>query len=253
MAFTPQQVQEILEEYAKIKNQYENLLLDYLRLDISAEAREYADHGFGRRLKTLSRCIHRIFAICPPHRTTKPDEDELADISIHLQAFMFNLYGIFDNLAWLWVKHKNIPYKKNTEVTFNNPKILTSLSAEFQTYFHSHKDWRAYAEGFRHALAHRIPLYVPPFVLTEEETKRYQTIDAQLLPLLKAHKFEEYEKLEQERDQLGKFMPWMGHSLAEQGPVYFHPQILADWFTVEEFSRKFLHEIQSDRGAQQAA
>lgn len=36
------------------------------------------------------------------------------------------------------------------------------MPAELQAYLAEHDAWFEYLEDYRHALAHRIPLYIPP-------------------------------------------------------------------------------------------
>jgi hypothetical protein len=74
----------------------------------NSKAQEYAIHGFSRRLKSLVRCIDNIYRILPPDRVDLPSSEELSDANINLQAFVFNVSGSIDNLAWIWIAEKNI-------------------------------------------------------------------------------------------------------------------------------------------------
>jgi hypothetical protein len=54
----------------------------------------------------------------------------------------------------------------------------------------------------------------------------------------------EHDRLRVEQEKLGQFRPWMTHSLFEQSPcVVFHPQLLADYVTVDEFGRTMLEQL----------
>jgi hypothetical protein len=62
MYFTHEQVvelnrahQEVHEKFADIGERY------FIRHYANVRAKEYATHGFGRRLGTLVRCIDRVF------------------------------------------------------------------------------------------------------------------------------------------------------------------------------------------------
>jgi len=60
------------EEYVKIREQYERLLMKYLNLNLKNKtAAEYCTHGFLRRIGTLKRCIENIYNICPPEKSDK--------------------------------------------------------------------------------------------------------------------------------------------------------------------------------------
>ena len=100
-------------------------------------------------------------------------------------------------------------------------------------------------ENFRHALAHRIPLYVPPYIVNNEEAAKEYELEQARREALRKREFDEYERLTNELEGIGKFIPWMTHSFNEKSrQVVFHVQIIADWNTVVEISEKFLAEIQ---------
>ena len=49
-----------------------------------------------------------MFEIVPPNTAEPPGFDRLHDVQINLQAFIANLYGSSDNLAWVWVHEKQL-------------------------------------------------------------------------------------------------------------------------------------------------
>jgi hypothetical protein len=103
-----------------------------------------------------------------------------------------------------------------------------------------------YLTGYRHALAHRIPLYIPPFCLNPEEFKQYESLEKQKFAARRQNNFQLLSQLNDKQDQLGKFVPLMKHSYGENSPlVVFHAQILADWNTIVDIAEKFLDEFSS--------
>jgi len=219
MDFLQETIQELVNAHAEVESKYEALLEAFcIRTYGEKQAKEFALHGFARRLKTMKRCIDNIYRICPPDIDRKPFSEELSDLVINLQAFVLNIYGSLDNLAWVWVKEKGILNKKgnslsNTQIGFAKKYkvIRNSFSSEFQTYLGTLDQWFEYVEDFRHSLAHRIPLYVPPYVLNDEEVKREQQLEIRRTEALSKHKFDEYERLTDEIETLGKFVPLMTH------------------------------------------
>src|SRR5262249_1200937 len=175
MNFRPDQLEQFTEEYSKIKAKYNQLLLRYTSVQFkNPDAYEYVRHGFLRRIKTLQRCVQNVYTICPPGRTDRPSSDELADLDINLQSFVFNVFGCIDNLAWIWVKEKQLKNKDGKPLggqsvglmsEKNNKIVRGSFSPDFQDYLNRAQGWYKNLENFRHTLAHRIPLYVPPFSL----------------------------------------------------------------------------------------
>jgi hypothetical protein len=214
-------------------------------------AREYAQHGFSRRLKTLERCIQNVFTILPLDRVDIPASDELTDVAINLQAFIFNMFGSIDNLAWIWVCETNLVTRDGSPIPKEwiglgkkNILVRKSFSSEFRGYLGRSDEWFDHLEDFRHALAHRIPLYVPPYTVTESKRSDYQGLESRISDALHCGSLDECERLQAEQDTFKDFWPVMTHSFVEDAAtVLFHPQLLADFNTIEGLGRKMLEEL----------
>ena len=108
------QLAELQDGYYAVNPAYERFLEEYLSLTLANEAAyEYARHGFVRRLGTLKRCIENVYSIYLPERIDRPSRNECLDLAINLQSFIFNVFGCIDNLAWVWVKEKDIRDKQS--------------------------------------------------------------------------------------------------------------------------------------------
>lgn len=252
MFYTPEATEGLEQEYQTISGKHSALQeLYFSRSYFNDQAREYAHHGFLRRLKTLVRCIERVYELCPLDMPDLPDHERLTDICIHLQSSVFNVYGSIDNLAWILVMETGLTLDNGKPIPANhvglrktNKSVRRSLSPVFQSYLEGLEDWFDSLESFRHALAHRIPLYVPPYMMLEENLETYDELQVSKRIALKYHEFETHEELSAQQDALGFFRPVMAHSLKEDGrQVYFHAQILADFNTVEELGGKVLEEL----------
>lgn len=246
--FDQENLKIIERSYSRIDGEYKDLLLKYTMFNFSSkEAEEYATQGLMRRIRTLDRCISNIFEITPPENMKLLADESRIDLSINLQSFVLNVFGSLDNIAWIWIKEKSLDFSR-MEIGLK-PKyreLRNTLSPEFQTYISNFDDWFQYLENYRDSLAHRIPLYVPPFSLNQEEAKRHQELEKQIMDSLKAHQFDEYETLKHEQESLGRFYPWMTHSYIEKAsPVVFHAQVLADWATVIDIANTFYVELNS--------
>jgi len=224
----------------------------YLAQDYkSAPAKEHAHHGFVRRVKTLVRCIQNVFEALPPHRDTVPSSEAISDATINIQAFVFNSFGAIDNLAWIWVNEKGLKKKNGSPIPDAyvglrkaNKLVRESFSPEFCGYLEKLDNWFENLDDFRHALAHRIPLYIPPFVISPENEPRYHGLEERKWAALVQQDFRQYENLDAEQATLGFFRPWMRHSFLENStPIVFHVQLLADFNTIEELGEKFLIEL----------
>jgi hypothetical protein len=219
---------------------------------VSESAKEYAHHGVCRRLSILARCIEQIYRRLPPESDEVPPREALLDTTIGIQAFVFNAYGVLDNLAFVWVKEKHVT-KPNRQplpngrvgLTADKGEVRQSFSQEMQAYLRERDAWLAYLEGFRHSLGHRIPLYIPPYIVAPAQENLYQDLEARInSALFERGDLAEHARLEAEQKALTHFRPWMKHSFTDPTPpVPFHPQVLADFATVEEMCQKILAEL----------
>ena len=206
-------------------------------------------HGYGRRLGTLVRAIDQVFNILPPEREDIPERDEVVDATIAIQSFVLNAFGCLDNLAWVWVHEKNVKGKNGKDldaksVGLGSKLIRCSFTEKFRAYLDSRKDWFENLKNFRDSLAHRIPLYVPPYIVTPAALDEYNRLERASAEAMRRGDFKEYDRLQIEQSKLGKFYPWMTHSQFEQAPaIVFHPQLIADYVTVDEFGRTMLEEL----------
>jgi len=254
--FDASKLDQLYEEYVNIREKYEQLLVKYLNLNLKNKtAAEYCTHGFLRRLKTLKRCIENIYNTCPPEQSDKLiEDDDRLDLTINLQSFIFNVFGCLDNLALIWIIEKQLKNKIGRLLSGSaaglmekekNKTVRESFSQGFQHYLNGLTQWYdEYLKGYRHALAHRIPLYIPPVCLNAEEFKQYENLEKQKSEAIKQNNLQMLSKVNEQQDRLGKFVPLMKHSFGENShPVIFHAQILADWNTIVDIAEKFLDEF----------
>lgn len=246
MFFQPEDLKKIQNEYTLVRGKYEELLIKFShRAYSNSRAQEYGVQGFARRLKTLRRCIENVFIILPPDRASKPSTDELSDATINIQAFVFNVFGSVDNLAWVWVLENDSTIDR-VEIGLRpkNEILRKSFSTEFQNYLKAFDEWFAYLESFRHALAHRIPLYIPPYMVPKSAVDKYKEFDLRMTDAFARRDFGAYERLSEEQGRLGVFQPRFTHSHEEKSrTVVFHAQLLADFNTVVDLGQNLLLEL----------
>jgi len=256
--FDGTQLDQLGAEYIKVREKYERLLFKYRNLNLKNKtAAEYCTHGFLRRLRILKRCVENIYSICPPEKSDKLLRDDLLDLTINLQSFMFNVFGCLDNLAWIWVNEKQLKNEKTLLLSGSavglmsknkNKTVRESFSQGFQNCLNGLTQWYdRYLKEYRHALAHRIPLYIPPFCLNPEEFKQYENLEKQRFEAIEQNNLQMLNQINEEQDRLGKFIPLMKHSYGENSCVVFHAQILADWNTIVDIAEKFLDEFPSTK------
>ena len=209
-------------------------------------AREMAQHAVGRRLSDLQHFIQRLYEVLPPD-AEKPSREARLDATAFLQSFVVNIFGVIDNFAWIWVIETDVRQSNGDKLPASwiglrskQTAVRRTLSDSTQHYLSKLDPWFIYLEDFRHHLAHRIPLYIPPFVIDEadvDEVKAFQdnafasgwTLDRWLAVM---HFME----------QKGVFAPYMAHSI-EGGRVPFHAQMICDLGAAVELGERIIGEL----------
>jgi hypothetical protein len=173
------------------------------------------------------------------------------DAAINIQAFVMNAFGCCENLAWLWVLEKDIRRQNGAELPQgwiglgpDYHTVRASFSQVFRDYLNTRQVWFEHLKDFRDALAHRIPLYIPPFTVAPEDGKRWAELGAEANAALFRGDLAREAELKADQRALTRFQPIMTHSLnAGANVVVFHPQLLADFNTIHEIAGEFLTEL----------
>lgn len=217
----------------------------------SAAAKEQAHQGVGRRLILLAYSLERVFAILPPENERAPNREILIEADIFIQAFVFNLFGLLENLAHIWVAERSIRGANDRLLPSGhiglrpeNETVRASFSREAQVELAVLDDWFANLKTFRDNLAHRIPLYVIPYILSPEDERAYNGLYADELEAVRQGDLRLAVDIKKRRRALEHFRPWMKHSTNDPAPpVVFHPQMLADFATAEKIALLILSEL----------
>ncbi|MGO1068426.1 hypothetical protein [Lysobacter sp. CA199] len=245
--FTEKQLSDMQQELTSLHRRFIALqakVTSEFSITLTEEsAREYALHGVSRRLGTIHRTVENIFSIFPPSRTNPLSRAAVTDTSIQLHAFAINVSGIQDNLAWVFVHEHKIAIKR-LEVGLFHPKTQFHLPIAFATYLRTSAiaDWhKIYAKDYRDALAHRIPLYVPPTQFTDADKHAYVALQASSMEAIRKGDFELCNSIQDQIENLGSACPMFVHSLStKEGPLILHPQVISDALTVVELVETFL-------------
>ena len=209
------------------------------------KAKEYLFHGVFRRLGVIERCVVNIYSIFPLRREQLLEWDELKDVAINLHAFFVNIFGLLDNMAWVAVYERNRRKginKKDVGLYKNTTQEI--LNDDFKQYLNSDrmKKWHdEYLKNYRDALAHRIPLYVPPKSLTSDQQKQIVDIEEKRNKAIKDRNVSLMDNLQKEEDSIGTPSPFFVHSLTETDNemVSLHAQVITDFGTVEEILENY--------------
>ena len=239
-------IEQLIERYEEIDSEKKALLFKYSQFKFKNEqACEYAMQGLMRRIGILATSIDNIFEFCPPDQIDPISQETANSLAINLHAFVMNVFGCLDNIAWIWFYQNSLDLKRReVGLKETHKELRSTFSQNFQNQLKEFSEWLKYIEGFRNALAHRIPLYVPPFALDPLQTTEYNELEKDIWNAIKNKEFEKVDAIKSKQDKLGFFRPWMQHSFNENSqPVVFHAQILSDWATVNDLANKFFKEI----------
>jgi hypothetical protein len=251
MTYTSEQVDQFEQDLENWLEREDNLVTNLLCQNFrKSETSEYVSHGVSRRMSTLKHAIARIFEILPPLNTT-PTHEELLDATNHLQAFVMNVYGTIDNMARIWCFEADVKQRDGTAISPMQiglkPKhkcVRKSLSKPFKDYLSKMDEWFEYLEVYRDALAHRIPLYIPPSVLSEIDGTEYRKLELAFQEARGDYPLRS-ELMSQQR-KLGTFAPLMMHSYGENArPIFLHGQLICDFSTVVEIGEHLLEELKA--------
>ena len=245
MIYTPEQIDQITHEKSKVLNRLVDLQLTFqLEPTLqSKRAREYLLHGICRRLGVLHQSIINVFEIFPATREDHLTEVERSNIEINLHAFTINVYGLLDNVAWVFVFENNL--EENIRggrrgVGLFSKCVMDHFPDRIKEYLHSERmqKWYGdYAKNYRDALVHRIPPYVPPYTVDPKDAQRYREYDSKISERMSIGDFDSIEKLRKDRDSIGSVSGAFLHSYHDHDaakPVMLHTQMLADSNTVIE-------------------
>lgn len=253
MTYTPEDSATLSLDCIKILGDFQALMEECViqgQATPGERAQEYMLHGAGRRVKVLHRSLENIFRLFPPSQECPLNTADLSDVQINLHAFMINLYGILENWAWAFVyrhgleseigaRHNVGLFKKRTQGFL--PSVLKDYLQSEST-----SNWQEkYLKNYRDALAHRIPLYVPPATFTPEDVDQYNRLEEEMLQCIKTNQSDQLLATEIEKGNIGRPCFEFLHAFSKEegsGSIALHTQLLCDSMLIIEFGNMFCAE-----------
>lgn len=258
MGYSPEDLVTISFETQSMLDRVINLEREFLTEDfVTDRAKTMCKHGFMRRSHSLRHCFDRIYEHVPVTEK-RPSQHAIDDAAIYLQAFIFNVFGALDNLAWIWFYETGPRSAKGQLLRAaqiglgpSYKDFRASLPPRTLSILQQSDAWFGYLMNYRHALAHRIPLYIPPAVLYPEDERAWREKEEEAWKALLSEDFDRHDRLRAEQSLLGEFPGLMMHSFGldpEDGrPVQFHAQLIADLNTLEQIGKAMLDALRAKR------
>lgn len=247
-----QDIEGMVAKFQELETQHQTLRESILMHTYSTpKGDEFAKHGFQRRCDMLWRCLRKTFEEIPPNLDGKPTRDQTADVSILLHCFFIHVFGACDDLAWILVHEKGITKPDGSELPLShvgirkkNKTVRDQLSGNMIATLDELEHWFEHVEEFRHSLAHRIPLYVPPYQIQHDKADDYNRLERESLEALRRKDLDKHERLEKEQEELTFFRPWLTHSFSENAPIaVIHPQLLGDFGAILKLGEITFREL----------
>ncbi len=253
MTYTPEDSEKLSLDCDKILGDLQALMEECVcqgQETPGERAQEYMLHGAGRRVKVLLRSLENIFQLFPPSQEHPLKPEDLSDVQINLHAFMINLYGIFENWAWAFIyrhgleseigaRHNVGLFKKRTQGFL--PSVLKDYLQSEST-----SNWQEkYLKNYRDALAHRIPLYIPPATFTPEEWDQYNRLTEEQFQDIATMPRNRFQDTLTEQESIGRPCFEFLHAFSKEegaGSLALHTQLLCDSMLVIEFGNMFCAE-----------
>lgn len=214
------------------------------------QARKFATQGFVRRLRYLEHAVRKIFYLYPPN-SRGADRDAVQETELFLQAFVMNVFGAIDNLAWVWTLERGITKPdgqllNRTEVVFDGQKAKTlraNLTPVVLKEIEEASDWFSALRDYRDGIAHQIPIYIPRLV-SPKVADRWREIDRDIEQAIVENDIDLFEELMSEQYRTGDYGSLMA-LCDKHAPLMLHPQIICDLATVTNLGEKIFSELHS--------
>lgn len=251
MRYSDEQLDHVWTSYLEWGQRLDDLVTALMtRPYLTETGREFAIHGLCRRLNMIKHAAGRIFADLPPD-AERPDREVLMDAAAFLQAFMINVYGSIDNLAHIWCAERPVTaaggaalHPNEIGLRSRHKAVRRSLPLKMRQYLERSDAWLGYLANYRDALAHRIPLYIPPQSLAPDDQVEFNRISSEWNDAVMARNWRLADELMDALDRVGTFTPYFMHSFGEQArPMLLHGQLVCDLATVVEMSETMLEAL----------
>ena len=201
-------------------------------------------YGVARRLGSLHLSYSSLITIIPPNRRKPLLESESKYLENNLNLIYIHLRGLLDNFAWIFA------YVTNPEKISNFNKMSIGIFNErYQENFlkcpsDALKEFQAWNDDLserRNPVAHRIPLYLVPSILSPNDSESVS------LHMKEAHKkalaldFQGFEDSFAKVRSVGSYSPVFAHN-PKESLLNIYPTIPNDVGTLLSI-QKILFEI----------
>lgn len=205
------------DHFLKTHSNFRKWFLLKLRPNLSEDAKRHLERGLIVRLGMMEEAILTLDAEIG--KSEKPIEHYLANrLTLFLNAYYLNLAGSLDNLVWALTYEHNLVDDTDEDNKQHRQfaqllgkkflcrlrqNHLEKLSDKLQPF----QDWYWDMRKLRDPAAHRVPLFVPHSVYSEDDVKLAQKLDKEAAELIRQGEQDNGMKRLYQSHKLGKHMP----------------------------------------------
>jgi len=192
------------------------------------DAKEHLLYGVCRRVQMVQANYERINEIASFDRKEPLKKEERLELNIHLNSLYVHIFGMLDNLAWafchetkilgeLKLDESNGKVRKRVGLFAHGfGKIIAEQFNDLAQVLNDSSAWFKDLKNLRDPIAHRIPLYAVPAILSETEAPQYQDKHVEAVEALNNIDLDKSGALFDELGQMGTYVPVFYHQQQEQ-------------------------------------
>lgn len=202
-----------------------------------AQARYYLCYGAGRRMMMLWRSYQHLIFIANPERVEPLLDNEVHELGRDINLIYMHLRGTLDNFAWCILYEKCPTYLSMNKMEVGLfSKSLRPMLKKISAWeaIQEHAEWNKEVKERRDPVAHRIPLTIPPAILTPDEGRKTVNLQNEWCESLNSMRESNFAEIEVETDQLtsrmdhlGRFVPFFMHH-PDEAPIPIYPTLPND-------------------------
>lgn len=238
-------VEKLEAEHNRLAYTVDSLRLELMRVAATApnSAAVHLSEGVSRRLMVLHDAASAVFQLIPP-ANTRSSRATIRKATLGLHAFLINAVGIMDSMAWAYLHWHGIESEfRQIDVDLFKRKLQERIPQDWADCLTSTGmvDWQiSYLKPYRDALAHRIPPYIPE-TYSPEETIELKRLEAAVEAAMQGGDWSKAARLQDAKEAMFGHAYTFVHSLKPPiQPLVLHPQLLADFATIETVMRVFI-------------
>jgi hypothetical protein len=172
-------------------------------------------YGIMRRLFMIRLNVCEILRLVDrPTSYVLQGEDSLI-LGMNLNSLYVHLHGILDNMAWC------IAYESRlfSQLSENDTRSRRNVGLFHTVFLNALKDnpaaiflksklsWHSEMKRLRDPIAHRVPLYAVPGIMTSDEATRFKEMSDASIAALKIGDLAEHQRLMVEAGKIGAYHP----------------------------------------------